>query len=108
MFQHQRQILPRRKLLQPNNIHLIARPHLIIIRRIRKRQRKHTLLLQIRLVDPRKRAHDDRETAEESRLQRGMLAGGAFTVVVVTDDDPFDALVAVGGCYLGYAAVFAC
>lgn len=106
-LQHHRQIPPRRKTLQALNRHLIARPHLLIIVRVRKREREHALFLQVRLVDTRERADDDGETAEEARFECGVLTGGTFTVVVVTDDDPFDALVTVLRGDLRDTSVFA-
>lgn len=95
MLRNKRQVLTRRKALQPQNINPITRLDLIVVSRVYKRQRKHSLLLQVRLVDARKRPYDDRQTAEEAGLEGSVFAGGTLTVVVVADNDPFDALVAV-------------
>ena len=97
MLQHERQVLARRERLEANDIDLVVRPHLVVVRGVHERQREHALLLEIRLVDTRERARDDREAAEEARLERGVLAGGPLAVVVVADDDPLDAVVAVVG-----------
>jgi hypothetical protein len=61
MLSNKRQILARRKALQPQNIHPIRRSDLIIVRGVCKRKREHTLLLQVCLVDTRERADDDGE-----------------------------------------------
>ena len=97
MVEAQRQVLARRDALEAEDVDLVARPHLLVVRGVDERQREHALLLQVRLVDARERARDDREPAEEARLERGVLARGALAVVVVADDDPLDAVVAVPG-----------
>ena len=107
MLCHKRQILPWRKALEPQNINLVIRLNLIIICRVHKRQRQHALLLQVRLVDTRKRADNDSEATEIAWLERGVLTGGTFAVVMVADDDPFDAVVTVVRSYLGNASPFA-
>src|SRR5207249_5915163 len=50
------------------------------------------LLLEVRLVDPREAAHDDRGAAQETRREGRVLAARAFAVVRVADDDPLHAL----------------
>ena len=42
-------------------------------------------------------ADDDGQTTEEVGHQSGMFMGGAFDVVVITDDNPLDATVTVVG-----------
>ena len=107
MVRYQRQILPRRKAFQTQNVNAIARLNLVVIRRVSKRQRQHALLLQIRLVDPGERADDDGQTAEVPWLERSVFTRGAFSVVVVPDHDPFDALVPVVGGGLRDGSLFA-
>ena len=58
-------------------------------------------------MDTGKRAGDNSETTEEAGLKCSVLTRGALTVVVVTDDDPLDAVVAVVGGGLGDRAVLA-
>lgn len=107
VLEHERQVLAGRERLEAEDVDLVVRARLVVVRGVDEREREHALLLEVRLVDTRERAGDDREAAEESRLERGVLAGGALTVVVVTDDDPFDAVVTVVGRCLGDAAEFA-
>ena len=107
MLQRKRQVLARRETLQPENVDLVARPDLIIVVGVRERQSKHTLLLQVRLVDTGEGAGDDSKTTEEAGLESGVLTRRTLTVVVVTDDDPLDAVVAVVRSSLGDGAVLA-
>ena len=106
MLQSQRQILARRKRLQPKNINLITRSNLIIILRINKRQRQHPLFLQIRFMDTSKRSSDNRQSTEESRFKCSVFTRWTFTVVVVSDDNPFDTLVTVLSSDLRNSTVF--
>jgi hypothetical protein len=92
----QNQIPPRLNLIRANNIHLIPNTNLIIHRSILKSNSKHPLLLQIRLMDPRKTPRNHRHAAQEPRLERSVLAAGSFAVVPVADDAPSDAGVSVG------------
>jgi hypothetical protein len=81
----------RLQLVCAQNIQPIINVDPIILRRIRKRKRKHSLLLQICLMNPRKTARDNRYAAQESRLERSVLATRSFAVVPVADDAPSDA-----------------
>jgi len=59
-------------------------------------------------MDTRERGDDNSKATEVARFEGNMFAGGAFTIVVVADDDPFYAFVAVVcGCF-GDAFIFAC
>ena len=107
MLGHEHQVLARRKRLQTTNIHPVVRLYPVIIRGIGKRQRKHAVLFQVRLMNPRKRAHNDREAAEIARLERGLLARGPLPKVVFADDDPSDPVITVVGRRLGDAGVVA-
>lgn len=49
------------------------------------------LLLKVGLMDAGKRLDDDSDAAEVARLEGGMLAATALTVVVISDDNPLDA-----------------
>lgn len=84
MLDHQRQVLPLGKLCQSDDIHTIIGPDLVVVFRVGKRESEHALLLEVRLVDTRERAHDDGESAEEARFEGSVFARGAFAVVVVT------------------------
>ena len=63
--------------------------------------------LEVGLVDTSEGLDDDSKTTEESGLEGGVLTRGTFTVVVVTNDDPLDAPVAVVGSSLRNTAEFA-
>ena len=107
MLQPQGEVLARCKGLQPDNVHLVVGLHPVIVRGVRERQSKHTLLLEVRLVDTSERAGDDGETTEEAGLEGSVLTGRALSVVVVTNDDPLDAPVTVVGSGLGHSSVLA-
>src|SRR5262249_58464968 len=64
---------------------------LLVVARIDERQRQHTLLLEVGLVDAREAPNDDRGTAEIARRHRRVLAAAAFAVILVSDDDPLHA-----------------
>lgn len=103
-----RQVLAGRKRLQTKDVHTVVRADLLIVLRVRERQREHALLLQVRLVDTREGPDDDREAAEEARLECSVLTRGALAVVRVADDDPLDALLPVLGRDLRDTAPRAC
>jgi hypothetical protein len=92
----QDQIPARHQLVRAQNIQPILNINLIINHRILKRQRQHPLLLQVRLMDSRKTSRNHRHAAQESWLESGVLATGAFAVVPVADDAPSGYRVAVG------------
>jgi hypothetical protein len=56
-----------------------------------------TLLLQVGLVDSGKGLDNNGATTQESGFQGGVLSGRTFTVVLVTNNDPWDAGVSVRG-----------
>lgn len=66
--------------------------YLIVIGRIGEGQRQHALLLQVRLVDARKRLDNDRPAAQMTGLQSGVLSRRTLTVVLIADRHPADAL----------------
>ena len=92
-----------------------AGTNLGVVSRVGECEGEHALLLQVGLVDAGEGSHDDGAAAEMSGLQRcptnirrrlsnkrdrlsrssnnltGVLSAGAFAVVLVTDDDPFEA-----------------
>lgn len=107
VLERKRQILARSEALEADDINLVIRADLVVVSRVHERQREHALLLQVGLVNTCEGASDDGKTAKEAGLKRSVLAGGTFTVVVVTNDDPLDAAVTVVGTSLGNTAVFA-
>lgn len=48
--------------------------HQVVVGRLGEREREHTLLLQVRLVDAGERLDNDGAAAEVARLERGVLA----------------------------------
>ena len=89
---HKRQVLAWREGLKTEDIHAVIRANLVVVFRVCKRERKHALLLQVRLVDMSKGPDNDCQTTEVTRLKGSVLTRGTFTVVAVTDDNPLDAL----------------
>jgi len=80
-------------IIQPHRANHITSIDRVIIGFIRKSQRHHALLLEIRLVDPCEALRQDDTPAQVSRLQGGVFARGAFAVVVFCYHEPFVALV---------------
>lgn len=78
--------------LSAEDVDLVLRAELVVVGGVREGERKHTLLLQVGLVDTSEGAGNDGETAKVTGLESGVLTGRALTVVPVTDNDPADAL----------------
>ena len=108
VLEHEREVLTGRKRLEAEDIDPVIRADLLVVGGIGEREREHTLLLQVRLVDTGEGAGDDSKTTEEAGLESGVLTRRTLTVVVVTDDDPLDAVVTVVGGGLGNSAELAC
>ena len=89
---NERQVLAGGEALEAKDVELVIRLDLVVVGGVCEGQRKHALLLQVRLVDTSKGPDDDCQTTEVTRLKGGVLTRGTFTVVAVTDDNPFDAL----------------
>lgn len=92
---HKREVFAGRERLQPSDVEAVVGLDLVVVRGVGEGQSEHALLLEVRLVDARKGADDDRETAEVTRLECSVFTRGTFAIVVVTDDNPLDALLAV-------------
>ncbi|PMB71436.1 hypothetical protein BM221_001525 [Beauveria bassiana] len=75
-------------LVQPQGRDLVAGADAVIVGLARKRQRHDALLLEVGLVDARKRLGQDDAGAQVARLQGGVLARRALAVVVLGDDEP--------------------
>jgi hypothetical protein len=89
------------EVVSAQDVQLVFDVNIIIRRRIGERQRKHPLLLEVRLMNPRKAPCNHRHPSEESRLQSGVLAAGTFAVVPVADNAPSYACVPVLFCDFG-------
>lgn len=77
--------------LGAEQVNLVLRADLVVVGRVGEGQRKHTLLLQVGLVDTGETAGDDSNTAKVTGLQSGVLTRATLTVVPVTDNNPLDA-----------------
>ena len=88
-------VLTGLKVLEIKDGNLVGTGNLVIVGRVLEPQRKHTLLLQVGLVNTRKGSADDSSSTKESGLKSGMFSGRAFTIVLVTDNDPRDISVSV-------------
>ena len=95
VLQDEGQVLAGRERLESEDVNLVAGLNLLVVVGVDKRQREHTLLLQVGLVDTGERAGDDGKAAEETGFEGCVLTRGTFTVVVVADDNPLDATVTV-------------
>ena len=78
--------------LSAEDVDLVLGAELVVVGGVREGEGKHTLLLQVGLVDTSEGAGDDGETAKVTGLESGVLTRRALTVVPVTDNDPADAL----------------
>lgn len=88
-------VLTGLKVLEVKDGNLVGTGNLVIVGRVLEPQRKHTLLLQVGLVNTRKGSADDSSSTKESGLKSGMFSGRTFTIVLVTDNDPWDISVSV-------------
>jgi hypothetical protein len=93
--------------LGAEKVDLVAGLDLLVVVRVGEGQGKHTLLLQVGLVDTSEGAGDDGKTTKVTGLESGVLTGRALTVVPVTDDDPADALLLVVTGSGGHGVVLA-
>ena len=67
-----------------------------------KCQSKHSLFLQVRLMDTSERTSDGQST----KFQSSVFVRRTFTVIVVTYDEPLDTLVTVTRCSLRDSSPF--
>lgn len=88
-------VLTGLKVLEVKDGNLVGTGNLVIVGRVLEPERKHTLLLQVGLVDTGKGSANDSSSTKESGLKSGMFSGRAFTIVLVTDNDPRDISVSV-------------
>lgn len=72
--------------------HLVVGLNLVVVGGVSEGKRKHTLLLQVGLVDTGERTGDDGKTTKVAGLESSVLTRRALTVVPVTNDNPLDAL----------------
>lgn len=96
---HESEVLTRREGLQTQNVDLVVRTNLVVVFGVDKGQGKHTLLLQVGLVDTGEGANNDSKATKESGLKSSVFTGRALTIVVVTNNNPLDSSgLVVGSC----------
>lgn len=78
--------------LSAEDVNLVLGADLVVVGGVGEGEGKHTLLLQVGLVDTSEGAGDDGETAKVTGLESSVLTGRALTVVPVTDNNPGDVL----------------
>lgn len=89
------------------DVDLVVGANLLVVGRVGESQGKHTLLLQVGLVDTSEGAGDDGKTAQVPRLKGSVLTGRALAVVPVTNNDPLDAVLLVVTGNVGDGTVIA-
>lgn len=72
------------------DVNLVLRLDTVVIGRVGKGQRKHTLLLQVGLVDTSERLGDNGGTVKETGFQSSVFTGRTFTIVFITNDNPLN------------------
>lgn len=95
------QVLARGEGGKTSDVNLVGSLELVVVLGVDEGKGKHTLLLQVGLVDTGEAADDDGKTTEEAGLKGSVLTRRTLTVVVVSDDDPLDAGLTVGSTDLG-------
>jgi len=73
-------------------VNLVFWVDLIIVGWVRKGQWKHALLLQVGFVDTGKRADDNGKASQVSWFQSSVFTRRTFTIIPVTDNNPWDTL----------------
>src|SRR5471030_2401961 len=76
------------KTVKPDQVEPVIGQNPVVVVRIDKRQCKHALLLQVRLMNASEAAGNHRRTTQKPRRQRRMLAAAAFSVIRIADDHP--------------------
>lgn len=77
------QVLPRPKRLETGNVDPVLRLCYLVVGALDKNEHGQAVLLQVRLVDTREGLVNDGQISKVVGLQRGILARGSFTEVVV-------------------------
>lgn len=72
-------------------VNLVGGLDLVVVGRVGEGQGKHTLLLEVGLVDTGEGTGDDGKTTQVTGLQSSVLTRATLTVVPVTNDNPLDA-----------------
>lgn len=91
-------------IVQTFRAHLVARVDQVVVGLVDEGERNDTLLLEVGLVDTGEALGQDDATAEVPGLEGGVFSGAALAVVMLGDDEPFQALVLPALGELGNAA----
>mmetsp|Transcript_6859 Transcript_6859/g.11772 ORF Transcript_6859/g.11772 Transcript_6859/m.11772 type:complete len:328 (-) Transcript_6859:1491-2474(-) len=83
-----RQWLPGREVAEADDGHVVVGGDAVVVVWVGESEGEHTLFLEVRLMNPREAACDDRRAAQVPRLKRRVLSGGAFAVVLVANYRP--------------------
>jgi len=78
--------------LSAQKVNLVLWVDLVVVGGVRESEGKHTLLLQVRLVNTGERSGNDGKTTQMPWLKGGVLTRTTLAVVPVTNNDPLDAL----------------
>lgn len=65
-----------------DEVDLVVGLDAIVVSRVGEVERKHTLLLEVGLVDTSERTSDDSSSSEETGLESGVFTGRSLTVVL--------------------------
>lgn len=104
---NQSQVLARSEGLETLDVDLVVGSDLVVVSGVGEGQSEHALLLQVGLVDTSEGAGDDGETTKVTGFKSSVFTRRALAVVVVSDDNPLDAVVAVVGSGLRNTSPFA-
>jgi len=69
---------------------LVIGADLVVVSGVSEGKWEHTLLLEVSLVDSSEGLDDDGSSSKMSGLKSGVFSGRTFTIVVVTDNNPWD------------------
>ena len=84
--------LARSQVLQSDEADAVVLTDAVVVRQVTERERQQPLLLQVAFVDAGEAADDDRHATKEPRRQSGVFTAAALPVVVITNDDPLQAM----------------
>lgn len=74
MLGNKSQVLSGGECVQAQDVNLVAGLDLVVVLRVSESESKHTLLLQVRLVDTSKRPGDNGKTTKVAGLKGSVLA----------------------------------
>lgn len=96
--------LAGRQILQSEKTDLVSGLDFVVVAGIRERQWQQTLFLQVGFVDTRETFDDNRAAAEMSWFQSGVLPRRTFSVVLIANCHPPDAIFLVIAGYVRHTS----